>query len=156
MFGHWSVRGKKKVLCYKDQLGGNKVIFKPSYEEVKKLAKTYNKIPVSIEMYMDFQTPIAVLSRIKDEYDRYFLLESIEGGEKLARYTFIGANPSGSFYVKEGKSFFTTREMVKRLDGNPLDVLKALMANYKAPKFKDMPPFTGGAVGYFGYDTIRS
>ena len=54
-------------------------MFQPSLEEVKKLSRTYNKIPVCIEMYMDFQTPIAVLSRIKDEYDRYFLLESIEG-----------------------------------------------------------------------------
>ena len=131
------------------------MMFKPSLEEVQKLAKEYNKIPISIEMYMDFQTPIAVLSRIKDAYDRYFLLESIEGGEKLARYTFIGANPSGCFYVKDGKSFFTTRETVKRLEGNPLEVLKELMAGYRAPKLKDLPPLTGGAVGYFGYDMVR-
>ena len=130
-------------------------MFQPSLEEVKKLSRTYNKIPVCIEMYMDFQTPIAVLSRIKDEYDRYFLLESIEGGEKLARYTFIGANPSGSFYVKDGKSFFATRETVKRFEGNPLDVLKELMKGYSAPKLKDFPPLTGGAVGYFGYDMVR-
>lgn len=130
-------------------------MFKPSLEEVKNLAKKYNKIPLCIEMYMDFQTPIAVLSRIKDEYDRYFLLESIEGGEKLARYTFIGANPSASFYVKDGKSFFATRETIKRFDGNPLDVLKELMAGYSAPKIKDLPPLTGGAVGYFGYDMVR-
>lgn len=130
-------------------------MFKPSLEEIKKISKAYNKIPISLEMYMDFQTPIAVLSRIKDEYDRYFLLESIEGGEKIARYTFIGANPSGSFYVKNGKSFFATREEVKRMDGNPLDVLKNLMASYKAPKQDDLPPLTGGAVGYFGYDMVR-
>lgn len=130
-------------------------MFKPSLEEVKKLAKDYNRIPVSLEMYMDFQTPIAVLSRIKDEYDRYFLLESIEGDEKLARYTFIGANPKASFYVKDGKSFFCTREEVKRIEGNPIQVLKELMAVYQSPKFKDLPPLTGGAVGYFGYDMVK-
>ncbi len=130
-------------------------MFKPSVEEVKRLAKSYNKIPISVEMYMDFQTPIAVLSRIKDVYDRYFLLESIEGGEKLARYTFIGANPSASFYVKDGKSFFATRESVKRLEGNPLDILKELMKSFSSPKVEDLPPFTGGAVGYFGYDMVR-
>lgn len=130
-------------------------MFKPSLEEVSKLAKDYKKIPISVEMYMDFQTPIAVLSRIKDEYDRYFLLESIEGGEKLARYTFIGANPSASFYVKDGKSFFATREAVERLEGNPLEVLKGLMASFSAPKIKDLPPLTGGAVGYFGYGMVQ-
>ena len=132
-----------------------KDMFYPSLEEVRKLAKNYNKIPVSLEMYMDFQTPIAILSRIKDEYDRYFLLESIEGGEKLARYTFIGCNPTACFYAKNEKSFYSTREEVKRIEGNPLDVLKELMASYKAPKDKNLPPFTGGAVGYFGYDMVR-
>lgn len=129
--------------------------FKPSFEEVRQLAKKYNKIPVSVEIYMDFQTPIAILSKIKEMYDCYFLLESIEGEEKNARYTFIGGNPIGHFLVKDGKNFFTTREYVKQLEGSPLDVLKELMANYKSPKLKDIPPFTGGAVGYFTYDTVR-
>lgn len=128
---------------------------KPSLEETMRLAKKYNKIPISVEMYMDFKTPIAVLSMIKDKYDRYFLLESIEGGEKLARYTFIGANPSANFYAKDGKSFFVTREKVKRLEGNPLDRLKELMETFSAPKVKDLPPLTGGAIGYFSYDMVQ-
>lgn len=132
-----------------------KEMFYPSLEEVRKLSKEYNKIPVSLEMYMDFQTPIAVLSHIKDKYDRYFLLESIEGGEKLARYTFIGYNPTACFYAKDGKGFYTTREEVKRVEGNSLEGLKELMASYKAPKDSNLPPFTGGAVGYFGYDMVR-
>ena len=130
-------------------------MFYPSLEEVKQLAKTYNKIPVSLEMYMDFQTPMGVLSRIKEEYDRYFLLESIEGGEKWARYTFIGFNPTASFYVKNGKTCYATREKVKQLSGNPLDALKELMKGYSSPKGLKLPPFTGGGVGYFGYDTVK-
>lgn len=130
-------------------------MFYPSLDETRILAKAYNKIPISLEMYMDFQTPMSVLSRIKAEYDRYFLLESIEGGEKWARYTFIGFNPQASFYVKNGKTCYATREKVKQLTGNPLDALKELMAVYKSPNDLKLPPFTGGGVGYFGYDTVK-
>ncbi|WP_190283517.1 anthranilate synthase component I [Cellulosilyticum sp. ST5] len=130
-------------------------IFKPSLEEVKALAKKYNKIPIRLEMYMDFQTPIAILSRIKEEYDRYFMLESIEGGEKIARYTFIGCNPKANFFVKDGKSFYVTREKVSCSEENPLKVLKGILEGYKAPKLEGLPPFTGGAVGYFGYETVK-
>ena len=130
-------------------------MFYPSLQRVKELAKTYNKIPVSLEIYMDFQTPIAVLSRVKDEYDRYFLLESIGGGEKIPRYTFIGFNPKASFYVRDDKSFYATREEIKRIEGNPLDALKASMKQHRAPKDDNLPPLTGGAVGYFGYSTVK-
>ena len=106
-------------------------------------------------MYMDFQTPMSILSRIKEVYDRYFLLESIEGGEKSARYTFIGFNPNASFYVKNGKTCYATREKVKQLQGNPLDALKELMQSYSSPRDLNLPPFTGGGVGYFGYDTVK-
>lgn len=130
-------------------------MFKPTLEEAKSLMQQYNKIPISLEMYMDFHTPIAVVNALKEKSDRYFLLESIEGDERMARYTFIGANPSASFYIRRGTSFYATKEEVKRLEGNPLDCLKELMANYKAPQGSNLPPFTGGAVGYFGYDMIR-
>ena len=127
----------------------------PDFDEVLCQAKRYNKIPVYLEMYMDFQTPIALLSLIKEKYDKYFLLESVQGGEKLARFTFIGFNPRACFYAKDGRSFYATREEIKRFDGNPLDHLKELMASYKAPVNKELPPFTGGCVGYFGYDMVQ-
>ena len=130
-------------------------MFYPSLEEVKVLSRSYNKLPISLEMYMDFQTPMGVLSRIKEVYDRYFLLESIEGNEKSARYTFIGFNPYASFYVKHGKTCYATREKVKQLHKNPLEALKELMNEYSSPKHLNLPPFTGGAVGYFGYDTVK-
>ncbi len=132
-----------------------KDLFKPSLKEVKKLCENYNKIPMYIELYMDFQTPIAVLSRIKEKYDRYFMLESIEGGEKIARYTFIGCNPKASYYVKDGKSYYVTREKVSCSEEDPFKVLEEILKSYKAPKLQDMPPFTGGAVGYFGYETVK-
>ena len=130
-------------------------LFKPSLKEMKVLAKSYNKIPMCLEMYMDFQTPIAVLSRIKEAYDRYFMLERIGGGEKIARYTFIGCNPKANFFVKDGKSYYVTREKVKCSEENPFKVLEEIMEGYKAPKLEGMPPFTGGGVGYFGYETVK-
>lgn len=130
-------------------------MFYPSLEQVAELSKEYNKIPVSLEIYMDFHTPIAVLSTIREKYKEYFLLESIEGGEKWARYTFLGFNPKELFYVKEGKTFYKTEEEIRFIPGNPIDILKGIIKAYKAPKDKVLPPLTGGAVGYFGYQTIK-
>ena len=122
-------------------------MFYPSLEKVIELSKEYNKIPVSLEVYMDFHTPIAVLNHIRETYNEYFLLESIEGGEKWARYTFLGFNPKELFYVKEGKTFHKTAEGTKHISGNPIDLLKGILKAYNAPKDKNLPPLTGGAVG---------
>lgn len=127
----------------------------PNLEAVKALANTYSKIPVVLEMYMDFQTPIGLLSRVREKYSQYFLLESIEGGEKWARYTFLGFNPQALFYVKDGQSFYVKDGKVESFTTNPLDVLKGILEEYKAPKDEKLPSLTGGAVGYFGYETIK-
>ena len=74
-------------------------LFTHSLKEMKGLAKRYNMIPMCLEMYMEFQTPIAVLSRIKEAYDRYFRLVSIEGGEKIERYPFIRCNLKATLLV---------------------------------------------------------
>ncbi len=130
-------------------------MFYPSLERVIELSKSYNKIPVSLEIYMDFHTPIALINLIRQKCSEYFLLESIEGGEKWARYTFLGFDPKEVFYVKGGRSYYKTLEGTEELQGNPLDVLKAILKGYHAPKDKNLPPLTGGAVGYFGYETVK-
>jgi anthranilate synthase component 1 len=130
-------------------------MFYPSLEQVKAFSKEYHKIPVSLEMYMDFHTPIGLLSHIKENYKEYFLLESIEGGEKWARYTFLGFAPKELLYVKDGRTFHKIGEETKAVEGNPLDILEGLLKAYNAPKDKMLPPFTGGAVGYFGYETVK-
>lgn len=130
-------------------------MFYPSLEQVMELSKEYNKIPISFEIYMDFHTPIAVLSKIREKSNEYFLLESIEGGEKWARYTFLGFNPIELFYVRAGKTYHKTKQGTENIEGNPIDSLKTLLKAYKAPKDKMLPPLTGGAVGYFGYETIK-
>src|SRR5579883_3201167 len=109
----------------------------PTLEEVKKLQSEGNVIPVYKSVIADF---------LKLERDRSyaFLLESIEGGERIARYSFLGGDP---FLIKRFK------------DGKPSDFmedLRSTMARFKSAKLPNLPPFTGGAVGYFGYDMVRT
>ena len=73
----------------------------------------------------------------------------------LGNITLIGFNSNAQFYVKNGKSFYKTKQRDTELKGNPLDELKYLMNKWQAPKYKELPFFTGGVVGYFGYDMVQ-
>jgi anthranilate synthase component I len=133
-----------------------------SYEEFKALAVGGNIIPVFEELIADTETPVSVYLKVRDESPYSFLLESVEGGEHLGRYSFIGYNPFMIFDIRD-KSFSITprHEDVKVLPGlvtpqmHPLDALKKIFAHCKAVPVHGLPRFTGGAVGYFGYETIR-
>lgn len=130
-------------------------MFYPSLEEVKVLAKNFNIIPITMEVYADMETPISLFKRFEDS--KYcFLLESVEGGEKWARYSFIGRNP---FLIVKSCDNNTTIEdrngNVKSEEGNPISVMKRLMETFKGPDLPKLPRFNGGAVGFFGYDLIR-
>ncbi len=130
-------------------------MFYPMLEDVKTLSQQYNLIPVSMEVYADMETPISLFKRF-EESKYCFLLESVEGGEKWARYSFIGRNPfltiksAGSKIFIEDQNGNTSEEV-----GNPIEVLKKLMNNYNGPDLPSLPRFNGGAVGFFGYDLIR-
>jgi anthranilate synthase component I len=130
-------------------------MFYPTLEEVKVLAKNFNIIPITMEVYADMETPISLFKRFEDS--RYcFLLESVEGGEKWARYSFIGRNP---FLIVKSCDNKTTIEdkngNIKSEEGNPISVMRRLMETFKGPDLPKLPRFNGGAVGFFGYDLIR-
>jgi anthranilate synthase component 1 len=128
----------------------------PSLEEVKELAKSYNKIPLGLEVYMDIKTPIALLAQIRKESSAYFLFESIEGEDKNARYSFIGFNPKRVFSCKNGECTLEENgKEVFRKKSDPYVLLKDMMAKEKSPVMKELPPFNGGAVGYFAYETSQ-
>jgi anthranilate synthase component 1 len=131
------------------------MMFYPGLEEVRKLSKKYNVIPVSMEVYADMETPISLFKRFEDS-ENCFLLESVEGGEKWARYSFIGKNP---FLVTKSYGDTTYLEYKdgkkEEIKGNPINTLKDLMSRYNGAEFADTPRFNGGAVGYFAYDLIR-
>jgi anthranilate synthase component 1 len=133
-----------------------------TFEEFKKLARQGNIIPIYEELIADTETPVSVYLKVKSESPYSFLLESVEGGEKIGRYTFIGYNPFMVFEIC-GNSFSIkprhtdVQVLPKLVDSSmpPLDALKRIFAHCKTVPIEGLPRFTGGAVGYFGYETIQ-
>ena len=131
-------------------------MYSPTLEEFLAHAEEANLIPVYREIMADMETPVSAFRKI-DDGRTSFLLESIEGGEKWARYSFLGSGPGKVFrclgrrfeilengrLIREGESF------------DPLDELKSFMAPYRPVQLEGLPRFFGGAVGYLGYDMVR-
>ena len=110
----------------------------PSSQEARQLAQTHALVPVYREVLADMLTPVRAYTLLCPQGEPGFLLESVEGGERLARYSFIGFQP----------------KPIELGDGNPLDALAAVAGEQTAP-VKGVPRFHGGAVGYLGYETAR-
>lgn len=123
----------------------------PGCDEIVKLAAEYSTIPVCREIYADMTTPIALLRRLQARSKRFFLLESVEGGEKWARYSFLGYDPILRATCKNGTIKFEGVQNRTVQTDKPLDVLREVLAGYRAPRIEGLPPFTGGFVGYFAY-----
>jgi anthranilate synthase component 1 len=116
----------------------------PSLEEVRGLQAQGNVIPVYKSVIADFLTPVSAFLKLEKDRSHAFLLESVEGGERIARYSFLGGDP---FHV------------IRYRDGQPADFMQNLretMGRFRSVKLPNLPPFTGGAVGYFGYDMVRT
>ena len=126
----------------------------PSFTEFKKKLRKGNLIPVWQEVLADFDTPVSAFKKI--ESGKYsFLLESVEGGEKWGRYSFLGSEPSVIFKSKNGNIEITEKGKTKKSQGNPIDALRDLLSRYKPVTTPELPRFHGGAVGYFSYDIVR-
>jgi len=126
-----------------------------SIEQFKELSKDYNVIPIYKEIVLDIDTPLSVFLKISSEGRFNFLFESVEKGENVGRYSFIGS--SSSVYIRTKKDFVEIYNKGKiRYDKtkDPLNTLKEIVNSYKAPKLENLPPFWGGFVGYVGYDVI--
>ena len=132
-------------------------MFKPSLEEFKKLSKSGNLIPVYKEILADLDTPVSAYMKISDG-DYSFLLESVEGGEKWARYCFLGCDPAVVVSSK-GRDITVEEKGVKKEikieSGNPLSAVKKILARYNPVHVLGLPRFSGGAVGFISYDMVR-
>ncbi len=126
----------------------------PEINEIKKLSEKYTVIPVCKSILADTETPVSLWIKLfkKDKYS--FLLESVTGGDTVARYSFIGGEPFMTFTAR-GNSWEINGAESAKGDSNPLNALREIFNKYKSPKLPDLPRFTGGAVGYFSYDSIR-
>jgi anthranilate synthase component 1 len=128
----------------------------PSQDHFCHLARQGNLIPVYREILADMETPVSAFRKI-DDGENAFLLESIEGGEKWARYSFLGSGPARVFRCRGGyyEVLFDNKLEKSGTVEDPLEYLRSLMAVYRPVEVDGLPLFCGGAVGYLGYDMVR-
>src|SRR6266852_4655948 len=130
----------------------------PTLEQFVEKARRGNLVPVYREILEDMETPVSAFRKLEG-WEHAFLLESVEGGDRIGRYSFVGGNPflilksKGSQVEIRTRSGTTHRELEPGED--PLTVLKELLSGFQFVPDPDLPPFCGGAVGYIGYDTVR-
>lgn len=129
----------------------------PEKSEFVALAKQGNTVPVYVDLTADCETPVSAYSKIR-ESGPAFLFESIVGGERISRYSFLGSNPRTIIRVYEDEVKITHKDGSNRTLPTPADPLKIVeeeMAQYKPVKLPGMPPFSGGAVGYVGHEYVH-
>src|SRR6478672_2154590 len=132
----------------------------PSFDEFAALAAGHTVVPVYRQLLGDSLTPVSAFCKIQ-EGDWAFLFESVVGGERLGRYSFLGSGPFLRFQAYErhvqihrpqpGKP----EQVEEREHADPLELLEAMLTKYRAPHVPGLPRFCGGAVGYAGYDAVR-
>ena len=128
--------------------------------EFKSLAtQGYNRIPLVAEAFADLETPLTLylkLAQPQNAGKNTFLLESVVGGERFGRYSFIGL-PAATLMRSHGNKteVLTHGKVVEAFEGNPLDFIAQFQARFKVAQRPGMPRFCGGLAGYFGYDTVR-
>ncbi|HJT22655.1 MAG TPA: anthranilate synthase component I [Nitrospira sp.] len=128
-----------------------------SLEQFRRYALEGNVIPLYREILADYETPVSAFAKI-DHGPTAYLLESIEGGEKWARYSFLGSGSSEILYEDRGDVIHLRGKRKKRIAsrGNPLERLREFMQGYRPVTVPNLPRFVGGAVGYLSYDMVRS
>jgi anthranilate synthase component 1 len=130
---------------------------KPDLKEFEKLTSQGYLVPVYKEYLMDMDSAVSVLSRFVHD-EEVFLLESVEGGERRGRYSFLGIEPYARFTVENGIPYFTENGEKKTLEvpkDGPLSALREIVFKQKVYEIPELPQFIGGAIGYVGYNTVR-
>jgi anthranilate synthase component 1 len=127
----------------------------PDYKEFSRLARTATLVPVAKTVAADLRTPVSAFLSIAADEPNCFLLESVEGGEKIGRYTFLGARP---YMVLRARGTEITLERggkKTRLEGSIFKIIDGLLREHTPAPVAGLPPFTAGAVGYFSHDIVR-
>src|SRR5512147_515154 len=123
-----------------------------SFDEFKELAHRVTFVPVYKEIVADMLTPVSAFLKIVEHSDYAFLLESVEGGEHVGRYSFLGKDPFLILRARDGKTIVERAGQTTESEKPFIATLRELMASFHSPFVPGLPRFTGGAVGYLGYD----
>ena len=128
----------------------------PSLREFQRLARTHSLVPVTRMVAADLETPVSAFLRVAAGEPEAFLLESVEGGEHVGRYTFIGVRPYRKMTARDGRITIVEGRSRRTYEGDIFAELKAALEGETPAKLPGLPPFTAGAVGFFSYDVVRS
>jgi anthranilate synthase component 1 len=130
-------------------------MLQPDFKEFSRLAREATLVPVVKSVSADLLTPVSAFLAIADKQSHAFLLESIERGEQIGRYTFLGAAPYMRVTAHKGKVRIERGRKRELINGSIFAVVKRLLREHSVSTFPGLPPFTAGAVGYFAYDVVR-
>jgi anthranilate synthase component I len=125
-----------------------------SFAEFLNWTKQGNIIPISKTIPSDLLTPVSAYLKLREQHIYSFLLESIDGAEQVARYSFLGVNPHLVLRVRNGVVEFHHEGQTQTQPGTLFDTLREYLQQFRPVKIPGLPPFTGGAVGYLTYDTV--
>ena len=128
---------------------------RPDYKEFARLAREATLVPVAKSISADLLTPVSAFLAIAEEEPDAFLLESVEGGEKIGRYTFLGIRPFLRLHSRGHEITIERGRKVERCRGDVFQVMKELLRAHRPAAVEGLPPFTAGAVGYCSYDIVR-
>lgn len=131
---------------------------RPSLDEIRAIAAEnpdYRKIPVSMELFADFITPVEALRILKRVSSHCYMLESMEDSKNRGRYTFLGYDPSLEVTCTDGLLRVKGATSFEQKVSHPGPCIRKIIQENKSPRLRDLPPFTGGLVGYFSYDYIK-
>jgi anthranilate synthase component 1 len=128
----------------------------PPLREFLRLARTHSLVPVTRTVAADLETPVSAFLRVAAMEPEAFLLESVEGGEHVGRYTFIGIRPYKKMTARDGQITVAEGRKRRSYAGDIFTELKLALQGETPAKLPGLPPFTAGAVGFFSYDVVRS
>ena len=126
-----------------------------SFDAFVALAQHGTFVPVWREIMADLLTPVSAFLKIAEHSDYAFLLESVEGGEHVGRYSFLGKDPFLVVRARDGHTIVERAGQTEEVADGFIPTVRRLMADFRAPYVPDLPRFTGGAVGYLAYDAAH-
>src|SRR5215467_3122335 len=130
-------------------------MLQPDFKEFSRLAREATLVPVVKSVSADLLTPVSAFLAISDKQSHAFLLESVERGERIGRYTFLGVAPYMRVKALKGKVEIVRSRKKEFADSNIFQVVKGLLREHRVATIPGLPPFTAGAVGYYPYDVVR-